>query len=77
MLKWGDDGGGQVWEIASVQCVQTLEGHTNVVMDLLCWDSFLLSCSLDGTVKVSVEALAPVCGVFGAASTLCVGEWSS
>lgn len=44
----------QVWEIASVQCVQTLEGHTNVVMDLLCWDSFLLSCSLDGTVKASV-----------------------
>ena len=39
-----------------MQCVQMLEGHTNVVMDLLCWDSFLLSCSLDGTVKASVKA---------------------
>lgn len=52
----GGDGDVQVWEIASVQCVQMLEGHTNVVMDLLCWDSFLLSCSLDGTVKASVKA---------------------
>ena len=47
-----------MWELATVQCVQTLDGHTGVVMDLLCWDSFLLSCSLDGTVKVSVGAMA-------------------
>jgi hypothetical protein len=59
-----------VWEIASVQCVQTLEGHTGVVMDLLCWDSFLLSCSLDGTVKASVEAMAPCSRVWG--GSLCI-----
>ena len=42
----------QVWEVATVQCIQILEGHTNVVMDLLCWEQFLISCSLDGTIKV-------------------------
>lgn len=52
-----------MWEIASVQCVQTLEGHTGVVMDLLCWDSFLLSCSLDGTVKASAKPTARFFGV--------------
>ena len=64
-----------MWEIASVQCVQTLEGHTGVVMDLLCWDSFLLSCSLDGTVKASVEAMARfsrVCG--GSLCMVCSGN---
>ena len=30
----------------------TLNGHTDVVMSLICWDQFLLSSSLDCTVKV-------------------------
>lgn len=43
----------KVWDLGSGgQCVQTLEGHTNVVMQLLFWDKFLLSCSLDSTVRV-------------------------
>jgi WD40 repeat protein len=43
----------QIWDIGSGQCLQTLEGHSDVVMDLLCWEQFLLSCSLDGTIRVS------------------------
>lgn len=42
----------QVWDLTTLQCVQTLTDHTNAVMSLLCWDQFLLSCSLDNTVKV-------------------------
>ncbi|BAH92784.1 Os04g0572700, partial [Oryza sativa Japonica Group] len=30
----------------------TLSGHTGAIMPLLCWDQFLLSCSLDQTIKV-------------------------
>ena len=30
----------------------TLDGHTDAVMSLLCWDQYLLSCSLDRTIKV-------------------------
>lgn len=30
----------------------TLTGHTNAPMSLLCWDQYLLSCSLDQTIKV-------------------------
>uniref|UniRef100_A0A0E0DHG4 C3H1-type domain-containing protein n=1 Tax=Oryza meridionalis TaxID=40149 RepID=A0A0E0DHG4_9ORYZ len=29
----------------------TLSGHTGAIMPLLCWDQFLLSCSLDQTIK--------------------------
>lgn len=36
----------------SFQCIQTLRDHKSVVMSLLCWDDYLLSCSLDNTVKV-------------------------
>ncbi|KAI4981121.1 zinc finger CCCH domain-containing protein 17 isoform X1 [Hordeum vulgare subsp. vulgare] len=42
----------RVWDLATLQCIQTLSDHTNVVMSLLCWDQFLLSCSLDQTIKV-------------------------
>ena len=35
-----------------MQCIQTLTEHTSVVMSVLCWDQFLLSCSLDKTIKV-------------------------
>ena len=30
----------------------TLDEHAGVVTSLICWDQFLLSSSLDGTVKV-------------------------
>jgi len=41
-----------VWDLATLQCIQTLSDHTDVVMSVLCWDQFLLSCSLDQTIKV-------------------------
>ncbi|KAJ7157842.1 hypothetical protein O6H91_Y547900 [Diphasiastrum complanatum] len=41
-----------VWDLSNGQCLQTLHGHSNVVMSLLCWEQFLLSCSLDGFIKV-------------------------
>jgi hypothetical protein len=47
----------QVWDLATLQCIQTLSDHTSVVMSLLCWDQFLLSCSLDKTIKVSLSCL--------------------
>ncbi|KAL3834506.1 hypothetical protein ACJIZ3_009242 [Penstemon smallii] len=43
-----------VWSLETLQCLQTLQGHTDVVMSVLCWDQFLLSASLDKTVKVWV-----------------------
>lgn len=36
----------------------TLDDHTDVPMSLLCWDQYLLSCSLDQTVKVWVATEA-------------------
>ncbi|XWS48384.1 hypothetical protein CRYUN_Cryun13aG0072000 [Craigia yunnanensis] len=42
----------QVWSLETLQCLQTLTEHTNDVMSLLCWEQFLLSCSLDKTIKV-------------------------
>ncbi|KAG6483899.1 hypothetical protein ZIOFF_060685 [Zingiber officinale] len=45
----------QVWDLATFQCLQTLSGHTSVVMSVLCWDKFLLSSSLDNTIKVWVS----------------------
>ncbi|KAA8515991.1 hypothetical protein F0562_019170 [Nyssa sinensis] len=44
----------RVWDLETLQCIQTLYEHTDAVMSVLCWDSFLLSCSLDGTIKVWV-----------------------
>ncbi|KAK4746431.1 hypothetical protein SAY87_012743 [Trapa incisa] len=38
--------------IDNLMCITTFQGHTDVVMSLLCWEQYLLSCSLDGTVKV-------------------------
>ncbi|XWS48389.1 hypothetical protein CRYUN_Cryun13aG0072300 [Craigia yunnanensis] len=46
--------GTQVWNLETLQCLKTLTEHTNVVMSLLCWEQFLLSCSLDQTIKVWV-----------------------
>ncbi|OMP03962.1 Zinc finger, CCCH-type [Corchorus olitorius] len=42
----------KVWSLDTLQCLQTLTKHTDVVMSLLCWEDFLLSCSLDQTIKV-------------------------
>ncbi|KAL9240417.1 hypothetical protein vseg_014641 [Gypsophila vaccaria] len=42
----------KVWNLETLQCIQTLTDHTSVVMSVLCWDQFLLSASLDQTVKV-------------------------
>ncbi|XP_068634487.1 zinc finger CCCH domain-containing protein 17-like [Aristolochia californica] len=42
----------KVWDLATLQCLQTLTDHTSVVMSVLCWDQFLLSASLDKTIKV-------------------------
>ncbi|GAB4858664.1 Zinc finger CCCH domain-containing protein 48 [Ancistrocladus abbreviatus] len=44
----------RVWNLETLQCMQTLTEHTSVVMSVLCWDQFLLSCSLDKTIKVWV-----------------------
>ncbi|ESR56249.1 hypothetical protein CICLE_v10024419mg, partial [Citrus x clementina] len=41
-----------VWELDTLEPVMTLNDHTNAPMSLLCWDQFLLSCSLDHTIKV-------------------------
>ncbi|KAK3218181.1 hypothetical protein Dsin_012151 [Dipteronia sinensis] len=41
-----------VWDIETLRSVMTLDGHTDAVMSLLCWDQYLLSCSLDRTIKV-------------------------
>ncbi|XP_019188078.1 PREDICTED: zinc finger CCCH domain-containing protein 48-like [Ipomoea nil] len=42
----------RMWDLESLQCLQTLNGHADVVMSVLCWDNFLLSGSLDNTIKV-------------------------
>ncbi|KAM0041386.1 putative transcription factor WD40-like family [Helianthus debilis subsp. tardiflorus] len=42
----------RVWNLENLQCLQTLTDHRDVVMSVLCWDQFLLSCSLDKTIKV-------------------------
>lgn len=44
----------RVWDLTTLQCVQTLTDHKDVVMSMLCWDQFLLSGSLDKTVKIWV-----------------------
>ncbi|XP_044470574.1 zinc finger CCCH domain-containing protein 48-like [Mangifera indica] len=44
----------RVWELDTLQPVMTLDSHTDAPMSLLCWDQYLLSCSLDQTIKVWV-----------------------
>lgn len=45
----------QVWDLQNLRCLQTLRGHTRDVMSILCWDKFLLSASLDKTLKVGLS----------------------
>ena len=42
----------QVWDHENWQCIMTLNGHDDVVKSLMCWDKYLLSGSLDCTIKV-------------------------
>lgn len=42
----------RVWDLENMQCIHTLNKHSEVVMSLVCWDQYLLSCSLDQTLKV-------------------------
>lgn len=52
----------KVWDLMAGTCVQTIDNaHENVIMGLVQWQENLLSCSLDGTVKVwqAVEVPAP------------------
>ncbi|KAI3925749.1 hypothetical protein MKX01_003308 [Papaver californicum] len=57
------DGTVRVWNCQTGQCSAVInlgsevgcvisEDYTSVVMSVLCWDQFLLSCSLDQTIKV-------------------------
>ncbi|XP_021911919.1 zinc finger CCCH domain-containing protein 48-like isoform X2 [Carica papaya] len=41
----------RVWDLNTLQLVTSLKGHKEAVTSLLCWDQFLLSCSLDRTLK--------------------------
>ncbi|KAL2477764.1 Zinc finger CCCH domain-containing protein 63 [Forsythia ovata] len=42
----------RLWDLETLQCMQTLHGHTRDVTSVICWDSYLLSASLDKTLKV-------------------------
>ncbi|KAL8062573.1 hypothetical protein ABFX02_02G156500 [Erythranthe guttata] len=42
----------KVWDTYNLQCLHTLSGHTKDVTSLVCWDSYLISASLDKTLKV-------------------------
>ncbi|OIW20714.1 hypothetical protein TanjilG_21048 [Lupinus angustifolius] len=44
----------KVWDLDTLQCKMTLNGHTDMVTSLICWDSFLLSSSSDCTIKIWV-----------------------
>lgn len=46
----------KVWDLNSFQCIQTLKGHIGAVMSVLCWNEWLLSCSLDGTIKAWAQS---------------------
>ncbi|GFP98522.1 zinc finger CCCH domain-containing protein 48 [Phtheirospermum japonicum] len=42
----------KMWDRKTLQCLHTLCGHTRDVTSVLCWGSYLLSASLDNSVKV-------------------------
>ncbi|XP_015950262.1 zinc finger CCCH domain-containing protein 48 [Arachis duranensis] len=44
----------KVWDLDTLQCTMTLNGHSDVVTSLICWDHYLLSSSSDCTVNVWV-----------------------
>ncbi|KAM7504695.1 hypothetical protein LguiB_003599 [Lonicera macranthoides] len=55
----------RLWNLETLRCIQTLTEHGSVVMSVLCWDQFLLSCSLDKTIKIF--------GLFGIEGGRCHG----
>ncbi|XP_045806478.1 zinc finger CCCH domain-containing protein 48-like [Trifolium pratense] len=46
----------KVWDLDTFECKMTLNGHTDTVTSLISWGNFLLSSSLDCTVKVWAES---------------------
>ncbi|XP_045803820.1 zinc finger CCCH domain-containing protein 48-like isoform X1 [Trifolium pratense] len=46
----------KVWDLDTFECKMTLNGHTDTVTSLICWGNFLLSSSLDCTIKVWAES---------------------
>ncbi|XP_073145927.1 zinc finger CCCH domain-containing protein 48-like [Henckelia pumila] len=48
------------WNLETLQCVQILSGHTGDVTSLLCWDRYLLSASLDNTLKIWGETRSKI-----------------
>ncbi|WJX87155.1 hypothetical protein P8452_69374 [Trifolium repens] len=42
----------KVWDLDTFECKMTVNGHTDTVTSLICWDNFLLSSSWDCTIKV-------------------------
>ncbi|GAU25139.1 hypothetical protein TSUD_363090 [Trifolium subterraneum] len=45
-----------VWDLDTFECKMTLNGHTDTVTSLISWGNFLLSSSLDCTIKVWAES---------------------
>ncbi|KAL0387471.1 UNVERIFIED_CONTAM: Zinc finger CCCH domain-containing protein 17 [Sesamum radiatum] len=42
----------RVWDRQNLQCLHTLYRHTRDVTAIICWDNYLLSASLDNTLKI-------------------------
>ena len=42
----------QVWDLHTLQCTMTMSAHKDVVTCIICTDQYLISSSLDGTVKI-------------------------
>ncbi|RYR32097.1 hypothetical protein Ahy_B01g057100 [Arachis hypogaea] len=51
----------KVWDLDTLQCIMTLNGHTDVVTSLICWDDYLLWSSSDCTpnIKKSSQIYPP------------------
>ena len=42
----------QIWDVNKGSCFNTLRGHTERILDLCMWNSYLVSASADTTLKV-------------------------
>ncbi|CAI0433888.1 unnamed protein product [Linum tenue] len=45
------DGTIKVWDLNTEECIQTLKAHDGAVTSVICWNTALVSCSLDKKVK--------------------------
>ncbi|CAL1376487.1 unnamed protein product [Linum trigynum] len=45
------DGTIKVWDLNTEECIQTLKAHDGAVTFVICWNTTLVSCSLDKKVK--------------------------